>query len=152
TLNLKLGNGPPDAYSFNCIIRRKGEQATLHVQDAGTAQRLRVGTYDLEVLTLPRLRIPDVKIDQSKTTDVSIPRPGVLNVSTASPGNGAIFERKGDELVWVVDLDPNSTRMQFRLLPGRYQVVHRSRNAKRTELSITKDVSIESNRAEQLSF
>jgi Ca-activated chloride channel family protein len=152
TLNLKMGNGPPDAFTFNCIIRRKGDKGTLHVQDVGTQQRLRVGTYDLEVLTLPRLQIPDVKIDQGKTTDVSIPRPGVLNVITPSPGSGAIFERKGDELVWVVDLDPAGTHMQYRLLPGKYQVVYRSRNARRTELSITKDVSIESNRAEQLNF
>ena len=152
TLNIKMGSGPPDAFTFNCIIRRKGDLQTLHVQDVGTQQRLRVGTYDLEVLTLPRLRIPDVKIDQGRTTDVSIPRPGVLNISTASPGHGAIFERKGDELLWVVDLDPKSTRMQFRLLPGRYQVVHRSANARNTELSITKDVTIESNRAEQLNF
>nr|MDQ3101835.1 VWA domain-containing protein [Bacteroidota bacterium] len=152
TLNLKMGNGPPDAYAFNCIIKRRGEKAILHVQDVGTSQRLRVGTYDLEVLTLPRLSIPDVKIDQGKSTDVSIPRPGVLNLITSSPGNGAIFEKKGDELVWVVDLDPNSTRMQFRLLPGKYQVVHRSRNARNTELSITKDVTIVSNRTEQLNF
>ncbi len=27
---------------------------TLHAQELGTTQRYRVGTYDLEVLTLPR--------------------------------------------------------------------------------------------------
>lgn len=152
TLNLKMGNGPPDAYTFNCIIRRKGDKGTLHVQDVGTQQRYRVGNYDLEVLTLPQLLIPDVKIDQGRTTDVAIPRPGVLNINTASPGHGAIFQKQGDQLIWVVDLDPNATRMQYRLLPGPYQVVHRSKGARRTELSITKDVTIVSNRAEQLDF
>jgi Ca-activated chloride channel homolog len=152
TLHLKMGSGPPDAFTFNCIIRRQGDGQTLHVQDVGSQQRLRVGSYELEVLTLPRLRIPDVRIEQGRTTDVAIPRSGVLNLMVAVPGNGAIFERKGDELLWVVDLDPTSTRMQYRLLPGRYQVVYRSTGSRRTELSITKDITIESGRALQVNF
>jgi hypothetical protein len=32
-------------------------------------------------------------------------------------------------------------------LPGTYQVIYRSRNARRTELSIKKDVTIESGRS-----
>ena len=152
TLQLSLGSGPPDAQTVPCIIRRKGEMSTLHVQSLGTSQRLRTGVYDLEVLTLPRLLITDVKIKQGKTTDIAVPRPGTLNILPSASGPGAIFVKRGDELEWVADLDPLSIRSQYRLLPGNYQVLYRSGKARRTELSITKDVTIESGRSSTVNF
>ena len=151
-LLLKMGSGPPDAQQIACIVRQRGDMNTLVAQEVGTQQRYRVGTYDLEVLTLPRLHISDVDIDQSKTTEISIPRTGVLNVQPNAPGPGAIFAKKGDELEWVSDLDPTALRNQFRLLPGAYQVIYRSGSARRTELSITKDVTIESGRSATINF
>lgn len=152
TLQLNLGSGPPDAQTIPCIIRRKGEMNTLHVQDLGSSQRMRTGVYDLEVLTLPRLLIPDVTIEQGKTTDVRVPRLGTLNILPSASGPGAIFVKRGDELEWVADLDPMAMRTQFRLLPGNYQVLYRSGKARRTELTITKDVSIESGRSTTVNF
>ncbi|MEZ4806540.1 MAG: VWA domain-containing protein [Flavobacteriales bacterium] len=152
TLSLKVGSGPPDAGTIPCIIRKKGDPTTLHVQDMGTSQRLRTGRYDLEVLTMPRMRIPDVLIEQGRTTDVAVPRSGTLNVLPSTPGHGALFVQRGDELEWLADLDPTAVRSQFRLLPGAYQVVYRSRNARRTELSITRNVTIESGRSATVEF
>jgi len=152
TLHLKVGSGPPDAHTIMCIVRRKGEMITLHAQEMGTTQRYRTGTYDLEVLTLPRTLIPDVRIEQGRTTDVAIPRPGVLNVQPARPGPGSIFQKEGDKLTWVADLDPAASRWQYRLQPGNYQVIYRSGSARRTEFSITKDVVIESGRSTTVTF
>ncbi|MBK7297481.1 MAG: hypothetical protein IPI91_12995 [Flavobacteriales bacterium] len=152
TLQLNLGSGPPDAQTIPCIIRRKDELSTLHVQSLGTSQRLRTGFYDLEVLTLPRLLITDVKVQQGKTTEIAVPRPGTLNILPSASGPGAIFVKRGDELEWVADMDPLSVRSQYRLLPGNYQVLYRSGKAQRTELSITKDVTIESGRSTTVNF
>ena len=152
TLLLKMGSGPPDAQQIACIVRRKGEMPTLLAQEIGTQQRYRVGTYDLEVLTLPRLLIPDVEVGQGRTTEIVVPRTGVLNVQPSAPGPGAIFQKKGDVLEWVADLDPSALRTQFRLLPGSYQVIYRSSSARRTELSITKDITIESGRSATINF
>lgn len=151
-LALRSGSGPSDGQVVQCIVRRKGETATLHHQELGSTQRFRTGTYDLEVLTLPRLLIPDVRIDQSRTTDIVVPRSGVLNILPSATGHGSIFLVKGDALEWVADLDPNAQRMQVRLLPGNYRVTYRSRSARRTELSISKDITIESGRAASLNF
>ena len=151
-LSLKMGTGPSDASQVACIVRRKGELATLTAQDMGSTQRYRVGTYDLEVLTLPRTYILDVRIEQGKTTDIVVPKAGVLNVQAGAPGPGSIFVRKGDELVWVADLDATASRHQYRLQPGNYQVIYRSSFARRTELSITKDIVIESGRSATLNF
>jgi Ca-activated chloride channel family protein len=151
-LSLRMGAGPMDAGQVACIVRRKGDLNTLLAQDMGTTQRLRVGTYDLEVLTLPRTYIPDVRVEQGKTTDIVVPRAGVLNVQVAVPGPGSVFLKKGDELVWVADLDPAAARHQLRLQPGTYQVTYRSGFARRTELTINKDITIESGRSATLNF
>lgn len=152
TLDLKSGSGPSDGYLVQCIVRRSGELATLHAQSVGSTQRYRVGTYDLEVLTLPRLTIPDVRIEQGRTTDIIIPRTGVLNVQPSTPGDGSLFVRNGDQLEWVADLDNTAQRTQLRLLPGNYRVSYRSRGARRTELSMDKDVTIESGRSVVVNF
>ena len=126
------------------IVRKHGSNETLHVQDFQTTERYRVGNYDLEVLTLPRTHIEDVRIDQSHTTTVSIPQPGALNISLSSPGYGSIHKRDGDKLEWVVRLGPNNTNQQFLLQPGDYQLIYRSKNSKQTIYTIKKDFTIES--------
>lgn len=151
-LNLRTGTGPLDAHPVTCVVRRMGEMATLQAQPMGTQQRYRVGAYDLEVLTLPRTLIPDVRVEQGKSTDITVPRAGVLNVTASAPGPGAVFLRSGDELQWVADLDPASPRNQFRLQPGTYQVTYRSGSARRTELSLVKEAVIESGRSVNLNF
>jgi Ca-activated chloride channel family protein len=118
----------------------------------GSSQRYRVGTYDLEVLTLPRLLIPDVTVAQGISTPIIVPKHGVLNITTPSPGPGAVLQARGDELFHVVDLDPTATNTQFRLQPGTYRVIYRSQNARRTELTIERTVTIESGRSTTLTF
>ena len=152
TLDIRMGSGLADGYPVACIVRRKGLMETLFAQGSGSVQRYRVGIYDLEVLTLPRTYIQDVRIEQGKSTNIVVPRHGVLNIQTAASGPGAIFQRKGDELVWVVDLDPNGMNNQFRLQPGNYTVTYRSRNATRTELSLEREVTIDSGRSITVNF
>ncbi|MBK8226621.1 MAG: hypothetical protein IPK70_05545 [Flavobacteriales bacterium] len=118
----------------------------------GRSQRLRVGSYDLEVLTLPRTLITDVLVEQGKSTDIVVPKSGVLNIQAQAPGPGSIFQKQGDELVWVTDLDPGNARNQFRLQPGIYTVTYRSGFARRTELTLNKDITIESGRSATINF
>ncbi|MCB0770617.1 MAG: VWA domain-containing protein [Flavobacteriales bacterium] len=152
TLRIRMGAGPSDGIEVSVVVRRSGELNTLHAQNVGSEQRYRTGSYDLEVLTLPRLMIPDVRIEQGRITDIAVPRTGVLNIQPATPGPGAVFEKKDDQLSWVADLDPTAASAQFRLLPGNYQVIYRSRSARSTEFSITKDVTIESGRSSTINF
>ena len=130
-----------------CIVRKQGEGATLNVQAMNSRQLYRTGTYDLEVLTLPRLLIPNVVVKQGTITPVGVPRSGILNVVAAQAGPGAIFQKKGNELVWVVDLDPRVPRNQFKLQPGDYRVIFRPGGARETAFSVVKDVSIAGGRA-----
>ena len=51
---------------ISCIVREKGRQETLHLQHFNTKQRYLTGEYDIEILTLPRIK-ETVSIEQSKT-------------------------------------------------------------------------------------
>ena len=81
---------------MNCIVRKSGEMETLNIQDLNTSQKYITGTYDLEILTLPRIH-QTVDIVQSQTTEVKIPESGLVVLSFSSQGYGSIFEM-GNEL------------------------------------------------------
>lgn len=147
TLELRTEGAVTAEIPVACIVRRKGESATLNAQPMNTSQLYRTGTYDLEVLTLPRILVPDVVISQGKTTPVGIPRSGVVNIITAKAGPGGIYLKKGNELEWVVDLDPRQPRNQFKLQPGDYRVIQRPADARETAFSVVKDFTIIGGRA-----
>lgn len=146
-LELKIEGAVTAEQPVACIVRKHGETATVNAQLMNTSQLYRTGAYDLEVLTLPRLYIPDVVIKQSGVTPVGIPRSGVLNVISKGPGPGAIFKKNGNELEWVVDLDRKIGQNQFKLLPGEYRVIYRRGEARETAFSVVKDCTIISGRA-----
>lgn len=146
-LELKIEGAVTTDFPVTCIVRKQGEPATLNAQPMNSSQLYRTGTYDLEVLTLPRLHIPGVVIKQSGVTPVSIPRSGVLNVVAKVAGPGAIFQKQGNELKWVVDLDTRTAHNQFKLLPGDYRVIYRPGGARETAFSIVKEVTVASGRA-----
>lgn len=142
-LELLVGTGV-SGDDLQAVIHRKDEDAILHVQELGTTESYLVGEYDIEVLTLPRMMINDVSVKQGDISTVRIPQSGGLNLITSSPGYGAIFKITGEELLWVVDINPSKTQSQYTLLPGDYKVMFRSRNSKNTEYSKEQDFSIRS--------
>ena len=151
-LDIKLQGGRAMHRTVQAIIRKKDEMPTLHVQELNTTQLYIVGNYDLEVLTLPRTMIKNVKIEQSETTVVEIPKPGVVNLMTSSPGYGSIFKTNGDELEWVCDLDPFAFRTQYVFQPGSYKILYRSKTSRKTVYSLEKEFTVESGASETLNF
>ncbi len=127
------------------IIIRKGEGSpTLNVQNANTKERYLVGKYQIEVLTLPRI-ISDIKILQSHTTTVTIPKPGIVSVKLPSQGYGCIYQNtENDDLKWVCNLDENKLSQNFTLQPGTYTIVFRPRNIHQTIMTIRKTFEIQS--------
>jgi Ca-activated chloride channel family protein len=146
-LELKIEGAVTAEQAVACIVRRHGDSATVNAQLMNTSQLYRTGSYDLEVLTLPRLYIPEVVINQGGVTTVSVPRNGVANIIAGEAGPGGIFLKKGNELEWVCDLDARLERNQFKLLPGDYRVVYRRASGHQTAFSVVKDFTITSGRA-----
>jgi Ca-activated chloride channel family protein len=89
-----------------------------------------VGSYNVEVLTLPRTYFYGVKINQSETTSLSIDPPGILNVVENIQGIGSIYLIKDTgEHVWIYNLEGETSKTFLALQPGNYKFVFRSKKA-----------------------
>ncbi len=113
------------------IIRENDEYETLHVQELNQSERLIVGSYDIEILSLPRISMFDVRIDQSKTTTLTIDAPGIVNITFPAKGYASLYVMKDNKPEWIYNLN-NELSYDLLLQPGNYMVVYRSEKIKQT--------------------
>lgn len=141
TLQLQAGHvGASEP--IKAIVREANKKEILHVQNFGDKTRYLQGFYDLEILTLPRLRLESVEIEGGQTTRIAIPPPGLVNFSGPSPGIGSILWENGNELEWVIDIDPTRSRQTLNLQPGNYRIVFRSSSSQMSLSSLSKNFSV----------
>jgi Ca-activated chloride channel family protein len=115
---------------------------TLNVQQLGDIQKYLVGTYQLEILTLPRT-YKEVKIDQSKLTAIDIVAAGQLTYTSAKGLVGQIFyERNPGQWEWVLDLKENQTTGSWNLQPGSYKIVYREKEQRSSAYTKEKKFNI----------
>lgn len=117
------------------IVRQHNKTETVFVQELNSTQKYLVGFYDLEFLTLPRVKLSDIVVSQSHTTKVDLPNPGLLTVTKKSKGSGGIFIDRNGKLEEVVKLDENQARESYYLQPGEYLLVYRHNGAKSTSFN-----------------
>lgn len=151
-LTIKMNGRTNDVKGFKAIVRKSGQMETVNAQDVNQTVRYLVGSYDLEILTLPRTYINDVNVEQSYTTTVEIPQPGILLVKAIVSGYGAVMKEENNTLTYVVSLDPNISNQSFNLQPGKYRIVYRSKNSKESLFSIEKKFEILSGRSTSVEF
>lgn len=128
---------------LKCIVRKRGEMNTLAVVDFGSQVKMLVGKYDLEILSLPRIYMPNVDVAQSKTTSIQIPQSGILSVFKPAEGPGQLFVEEKNELKWVCNLNEKMLNENIILQPGNYRIVYRSRTAKETIYTLERRFKIE---------
>lgn len=126
------------------LVRKSGSDETIQVQKLYETMKYLCGRYDLEVLTLPRITIRNVAITQSSTTTISIPIPGIASISKSFAGVGSVMMKQGDKWVKIYQLRENSNSELIGLQAGEYELVFRSKFAKRTAETIVKRVTIKS--------
>ncbi len=139
-ITLKMGGN----VSPTCIVRKKGEMQTLHIQQFNSTEKYLIGKYDLEILTLPRIKLDKVDVSQSKTTTVEIPQSGNVSISKPSEGPGSIYVEENNKMVFVCNLNENVKQETVVLQPGRYRVEYRPKNARESIYTIEKMFKIES--------
>lgn len=138
-LNITTSNSKSNT---NCIIREHNSPNTLNIQKVNTKQKYITGKYDLEILTLPRI-YETIDIRQSEETKVQIPESGLVVLSFSSIGFGSIF-KMGNTLEWVCDLKPKRGRQNIYLLPGKYKIVYRAKNALQSAYTKEKIIKVNS--------
>ena len=109
---------------YPVLVYRHGSNVLTGRQLMGESHDYLTGNYDIEVLSSPTLRLENVAVVSSSATDLTIPTPGVANISKPKViSSGAVFEMKEGVLTFVCDLDPNKINERILLMPGEYQLV-----------------------------
>ncbi len=127
---------PRDYIGLPCLVRRAGQAQIIYVQDMYTTHKYLTGAYDLEILTLPRIKFSNVKVTEGAVPNkIVIPAPGKLELTYSQNVIASIYINRNNSQEWVADIDGASAQRKelYLLQPGRYTVVYRRANAVETE-------------------
>jgi len=134
----------PEGTILETRILETTSSKTLNVQQLGDIQKYLVGTYQLEVLTLPRT-YKEVKIEQSKMTSFDVPAAGQFVYQAPKEIVGQLFyERNPGQWEWVYDLKYMPIIVNVRLQPGTYKVVYREKDQRSSAYTKEKKFTITS--------
>lgn len=122
-------------------VMQRGKTETLNVQQVDQQQRYLTGSYDLEILTLPRIYKKNVPISQSAFTYIDIAGSGEFKYKVYKPIVGQIFTQDNE---WVCDINPALLSDRFFLQPGTYKICYRLKDAVSTDYTTTKSFTIQS--------
>ena len=137
-------NGNSTIKYLPVLIRKKGSTVTLNVQQFDQVEKYLTGSYDVEVLCLPRIIVKDVVIAQSHTTTVEIPVPGMAVIQRNTNGYGSVYVEDNGQLTWLYNLKDNPQQQENLFLqPGKYRVVFRSKFSNRSEYTTEKSFTVE---------
>jgi Ca-activated chloride channel family protein len=151
SLQVKLIN-PMRSYSIPTRIYKTSDQKTLNVQQIDETDMYIVGTYEIEIMTLPRI-FRTVEIKQSYTQVIHIPTPGQLSYKTGNRIIGQIFVlNKDGSMEWVTNLSDSALSGSYNLQPGEYVIVYRSFHSMNTLHTTKKKFIIVSNKTTTLNL
>ncbi|HPB02212.1 MAG TPA: VWA domain-containing protein [Bacteroidales bacterium] len=128
--------------SILCVVRENNKLNTLNTQFLFNREKYICGLYDLEIMTLPRTYVEDVKIDQSTTTFVEIPAAGTTIFQFPASGYGSLYVKRENKLEWVYNFRGSGEQEILMLQPGDYFAVFRSKYQTRSMLTIEKNFTV----------
>lgn len=135
--------GAANSYTdIKCVVRKKGEKETINAQRMNSEDKYIVGSYDIEILSLPRILMENVKVEQSKTNRIVIQHAGTVNINTPFFGVASIFTEVKGERVWVCNLERERLNYQLSLQPGNYTIVYRPVRKNSSAYTVSKDFRI----------
>ena len=129
------------------IIRQDGKDEILFVQDFNTEVKYLIGSYDLEILTLPRKYIDDIIISQSQIKEINIPLNGTLIVMPSEVVNITLMEEVNVLPNKIWEQNRVNSKTSIELQPGTYIVIYRKVKNANTIDSKHKLINIESGKS-----
>ena len=151
SLKLSIGNQIGTS-SIQCIVREQGAPKIIYAQDLLTTKKYLVGSYDLDILTLPRLIKKGVVINQSQVTEIRVPVAGSLSITAVAGGILSIYETIEGRRNMIYEINEITQRMILKILPGTYQVVYRKNKDKNAYLTEVREVEINSGQYANIKF
>lgn len=113
--------------NIRSVVRKHGYPETIHLQAVNSTEKYLTGVYDIEILTLPRIKLEKIRIDQSKTTTVQIPEPGLATFHSSVKIIGSIFLSENDRVEKIYSLSNRQLKESVLLQPGNYTIIYRNK-------------------------
>jgi len=130
--------------SLEAIVREKDKMEILNTQRSNESIRYLTGMYEVETLTLPRRKF-SIEVAPNKTQNIYLESPGIVNVNTIAPGYGSLYELNGNGTQqWVCNLDDMKSKFALTLLPGKYKIAFRVKNASGSKFTGSKTFTLKS--------
>jgi Ca-activated chloride channel family protein len=127
-----------------CVVRCADSNRILNVQYFNETKKYLTGLYDVEILSLPRIVLQKISIDERKTTTVEIPMPGIFVFQRTVDGYGTLYQIKQDgRQEFVYSFDEQIKTETLYLQPGQYRIINRSKYNMRSSATREKTFSIE---------
>ena len=128
---------------INVIVRKDNEYKTINIHKMNSEKEYLLGKYDLEMLTLPRIYFEDVEIKPSKTTEITIPLYGSVQISKGN-GPASLFLKENGQNIWLYDFDNFRYIENLNLQPGKYMISFRNSRSNSMAHTIIKEFKISS--------
>ncbi|NQX92132.1 MAG: VWA domain-containing protein [Flavobacteriales bacterium] len=141
-LDIQMNGTRLESRGLSALVRTK-DCEDVYKQSVNTQVRYISGTYDVKILTTPEINT-EIEVKGGETAVLNIPSPGGLILQTAGSGQGGIFVKDGNEWRCVIRFDEGNPSGKYSLQPGKYKVVFRSRNARKTVYTKEKEFTIKS--------
>ena len=132
----------PYGAAVQAVVRPAANPSAGLALPFGARQKLLAGSYEVEILTLPRT-VQRVAVRQGQTATISYAAPGMLNITSDLKGFGSIYQLNDDESqTWVYNLPETSTRLNLALQPGAYRLVFRTANSNGSKFTDVRNFTI----------
>lgn len=153
TLSLQQQNHKEYSGGVRAIIRLPRQAESVHVQRMGTEQKYLAGSYDVEVLTLPRVVYKNVDLAGGKIHTITLAAPGVLNIrSDIASWRDLYLLQEGNVQELILQLDNKNPINSLALQPGKYRLIFRAKNAQGSKFTQIKDFTITSGKTVTLNL
>lgn len=130
------------ANKIKCVVRLGKEM--INVQPLNTIEKYLAGNYELEILTLPRIKMNNIKITGNTTTKIDILAPGILNLQKKFEMIGSVFIEEQGKTNKVIAISEDIKSETIALQPGKYYLIYRLKNSKSMHTTKTLQFEIKS--------
>jgi Ca-activated chloride channel family protein len=136
--------------SIQVLVSKPRSPYTINVQDINSTDKYLTDYYDITILTLPPISIDSVQIRQNHTTEVEIPQPGLISISSKIEVVGGIFKYENYQMSKIAELNDQLLKQTILLQPGKYYLIYRKKLATRSQETMAKFFAIQPGESQNL--
>lgn len=133
------------------IVKLPNSNDILNVQYLNQEINYINGKYDIDILTLPIIKLKNIDIEADNLTNIQIENPGIAVIQKSIMGYGSIYRLENNIQDWVINFGSNTnTTESIYLQPGNYRIVFRSKYSFQSVTTVEKDFEITSEKTTRI--